>query len=226
MAKSLFRNIKPYEPSIPERNKTIVADTDICEQRVASSHAVQGMKLQNVDNYEEDQEKNIGMSSSACDSTDYVDIDTYKVVDIPERPFWSNDLAYPRRTAENQKWQPMQLANGKWSCRHKCKNKKLCKHLCCHEGLDQPPKRPRDSTSQKVSERQQADTSVGELTENHENTAIWPSQPAKDAGATMGAIEEVDLTREQSAVSYHDITYEDTHISPQCLDEMPFSSQM
>lgn len=42
--------------------------------------------------------------------------------------------------------EPVQMANGKWTCNHQCsggqalKNGQLCKHRCCHEGLDKPRK--------------------------------------------------------------------------------------
>lgn len=39
------------------------------------------------------------------------------------------------------------LRNGKYLCKHKCKDKKTCKHLCCHEGLDNPPKKPKKTRS-------------------------------------------------------------------------------
>jgi ATP-dependent DNA helicase HFM1/MER3 len=43
--------------------------------------------------------------------------------------------------------EPVQMANGKWTCNHACrdgnllKNGRPCKHKCCHEGLDKPRNR-------------------------------------------------------------------------------------
>lgn len=47
---------------------------------------------------------------------------------------------------EPEFYEPVQMANGKWTCNHVCrdgkllKNGKPCKHLCCREGLDKPRK--------------------------------------------------------------------------------------
>ncbi|KAL8829578.1 MAG: hypothetical protein Q9170_006107 [Blastenia crenularia] len=46
-----------------------------------------------------------------------------------------------------QDWAPTQLQNGKWACNHKCKDKTACKHLCCHEGIDKPPKAPKQNAN-------------------------------------------------------------------------------
>lgn len=46
-----------------------------------------------------------------------------------------------------EKWQPRQLANGRWACNHRCQ--KDCKHPCCHEGLEHPRKPPKSKAAKK-----------------------------------------------------------------------------
>ncbi|KAF2276928.1 P-loop containing nucleoside triphosphate hydrolase protein, partial [Westerdykella ornata] len=49
----------------------------------------------------------------------------------------SNKPARKASTGEDD-YQPIQLENGKWTCRHKCGDKTACRHLCCREGVDRP----------------------------------------------------------------------------------------
>ncbi|KFY73080.1 hypothetical protein V499_06836 [Pseudogymnoascus sp. VKM F-103] len=62
-----------------------------------------------------------------------------------------DDIANQQTTAPEEhdnveRPEPVQMANGKWTCNHICgggnalKNGKTCKHKCCHEGLDKPRK--------------------------------------------------------------------------------------
>ncbi|KAJ5503952.1 Nucleotide-sugar transporter [Penicillium fimorum] len=56
---------------------------------------------------------------------------------------------------DEDEYEPLRLANGKWACNHKCKDKtrfekpihfadnSSCKHFCCREGLEKPPKPPK-----------------------------------------------------------------------------------
>ncbi|KAK4502972.1 hypothetical protein PRZ48_006399 [Zasmidium cellare] len=48
-----------------------------------------------------------------------------------------------------ERFEPQQLANGKWACNHKCTDKTNCKHMCCREGLDRPPKPPKPKEPKK-----------------------------------------------------------------------------
>ena len=189
---------------MPKRNSIMAADMNTSKQSTAGSQAVQGMVLQNKDACEGGQQRDPALNPSAHDSAEYIDIDTYKVADVLERPFWSNGSAYPERVGQNEQWQPIQLANGKWLCKHKCKNKSLCKHLCCHEGLDQPPKQAKRSTSQRVPKGQETKLLDRELTaQNRENAVYWPTQLTEDQGVTKSNIEEVDLTKDYSTESNH-----------------------
>ncbi|TVY48471.1 ATP-dependent DNA helicase [Lachnellula occidentalis] len=66
--------------------------------------------------------------------------------------------------------EPVQMANGKWTCNHLCrdgnllKNGQPCKHKCCHEGLDKPRflKRSSIGTSQQSLSSKEANIKEGE----------------------------------------------------------------
>ncbi|KFY60026.1 hypothetical protein V497_03915 [Pseudogymnoascus sp. VKM F-4516 (FW-969)] len=70
---------------------------------------------------------------------------------LPDQFIDIEDIAHQQTTVpdENEdaeRPEPVQMANGKWTCNHICrggnalKNGKTCKHKCCHDGLDKPRK--------------------------------------------------------------------------------------
>ncbi|TVY57869.1 ATP-dependent DNA helicase MER3 [Lachnellula cervina] len=69
------------------------------------------------------------------DSDEFPDVDLYDHIS-------AGSIAKSAKSA--QVLEPIQMANGKWSCNHACrdgnllKNGQPCKHKCCHEGLDKP----------------------------------------------------------------------------------------
>ena len=51
--------------------------------------------------------------------------------------------------------EPIQLANGNWTCQHTCKERgKMCKHQCCFEGVKNPAKPGRKKSTKKDASKQ------------------------------------------------------------------------
>lgn len=57
---------------------------------------------------------------------------------------------------EEEEREARRLDNGKWACNHNCRDKTSCNHLCCREGMEKPPKRPKNksTTGEKLSTQQ------------------------------------------------------------------------
>jgi ATP-dependent DNA helicase HFM1/MER3 len=103
-------------------------------------------------------------------------------------------------------WQPRRLDNGKWACNHACKDKKACKHLCCREGVDKPPKAPKNwglsagsrnddgvpKGTQKQTKLQKGQTTLSLTGMKVGNTANRPMP---------STVESIDLTRDSTAIA-------------------------
>ncbi len=88
----------------------------------------------------------------AAESVEIIDIDAFdeELASLPSK----NPTSSNKRTGSSKKQrtddgrgESLQLKNGKWACNHKCKDKIKCRHLCCKEGLEKPPKPPKNSIS-------------------------------------------------------------------------------
>ncbi|CAG7922892.1 unnamed protein product [Penicillium olsonii] len=85
---------------------------------------------------------------------------------------------------QEEVYEPIRLANGKWACNHKCKDKTSCKHFCCREGLDKPPPRPKKRiapTMHKEDSLSQLTISTS-LTKATANAAKSGAQTTKQSG--------------------------------------------
>lgn len=100
-----------------------------------------------------------GSDRSTVEGNDFNHIDTFDDKRIHKTKL---DVPQSRGTVDRNygSWNPKQLENGKWACNHKCKDKTAyvvlprcicvadtgdsCKHLCCHEGVNKPPKPPKN----------------------------------------------------------------------------------
>ncbi len=93
-------------------------------------------------------------------------------------------------------WNPERLNNGKWACNHKCKDKTICKHMCCRDGVDKPPKPPKDILASAVSV---AETSTL-LTTKGKNASLSATNKATSSNtSTKGQtaqIETINLTNQ------------------------------
>ncbi|KAL8807605.1 MAG: hypothetical protein Q9182_000589 [Xanthomendoza sp. 2 TL-2023] len=108
----------------------------------------------------------------------------------------------PDDEAESHQWTPTQLENGKWACNHKCKDKKGCKHLCCHEGVDKPPKAPKQGTATAAST---VEASSKGLNKGHTNQGAVQTklQMGKAKGSNVRIdVETVDLAHNRNSNDY------------------------
>ncbi|KAJ5779728.1 hypothetical protein N7457_007448 [Penicillium paradoxum] len=85
-------------------------------------------------------------------TSQYDDFDWFSIDSTPPSPVKrvpkatdsrEDDWAAGMGEQDEEEYEPVRLANGKWACNHKCKDKTSCKHFCCREGLDKPPKPPK-----------------------------------------------------------------------------------
>jgi ATP-dependent DNA helicase HFM1/MER3 len=84
-------------------------------------------------------------AAGAMSDLDFVDIDDHGPdIAAQTKRYASKNARQREDNAMTAKWQPKQLLNGKWACNHACKSKNTCKHLCCRDGLDKPPKAPKN----------------------------------------------------------------------------------
>jgi ATP-dependent DNA helicase HFM1/MER3 len=72
-----------------------------------------------------------------AESKGFTHIDSYESAD-------EHNLADTKSVANPS--EARQLQNGRWACNHACKDKSRCKHLCCRDGLDKPPKMPKQKS--------------------------------------------------------------------------------
>ncbi|KAL9044262.1 MAG: hypothetical protein Q9214_002586, partial [Letrouitia sp. 1 TL-2023] len=112
----------------------------------------------------------------------------------------------------------IQLANGNWACNHKCKDKLGCKHLCCHEGVDRPPKPPKQPTTAPVPQPKKKletlDLTVSQdsndyakfaqhdykkLDHLHHNTAKGVTDPARNLRKPSSSYKERNGSRSNSS---------------------------
>ncbi|KAL8963991.1 MAG: hypothetical protein Q9183_004789, partial [Haloplaca sp. 2 TL-2023] len=100
----------------------------------------------------------------------------------------------------SQEWVPTQLDNGKWECNHKCKDKKACKHLCCHEGVDKPPKRPKQATTTAV--KQGESESKSKASKKQTTLPAGPESKNTMAPKAKKQVETVDLAQSRNTVEY------------------------
>ncbi|KAJ9635199.1 ATP-dependent DNA helicase MER3 [Coniosporium tulheliwenetii] len=109
---------------------------------------------------------------------------------------------------DEEEWEPRRLDNGKWACNHKCNDKNSCSHLCCREGMDKPPKRPKNKNpaSEKPSTQQAGGRTQKKLpgtqgTQTKLNlnaTKKSRPQPTQD----RASIECVDLSKRETSDDY------------------------
>ena len=216
----MFQTVKPYEPAIPERNRALTADTNTSKQRALGFETAKLVASQHEDNYGESPLQASALTSANHDNAEYVDIDSY-VFDNSGKSSWSKNTVNSGRNVEAMEWQPTRLANGKWSCNHKCKDKVSCKHLCCHEGLDQPPRRPKSSASQVNLAKQMEIANEKSSTFNNGNSDAWPPTPIRNEQPVQCQIEEIDLTEEGLTRFGYDEAHKDEHCWPdqiRCFD--------
>lgn len=211
-------------PAIPERNKAVTADISVRKYQATSFQTANLQAPQRQDDRTKGSLRGSDLQSAADNGAEYVDIDSYKSIDDPEERHWPNQADNSKRSIDAKGWQPTKLSNGKWSCNHKCKNKISCKHLCCHEGLDQPPKRPKASFSQADSAKELPKSSVAKATSvgtGKENA--WPPTHSQCEQSAQRDIEEIDLTMEGSASFGDDGLHNDGRFWPQRTEEMDFT---
>ncbi|KAF2137570.1 uncharacterized protein K452DRAFT_353417 [Aplosporella prunicola CBS 121167] len=89
-------------------------------------------------------------------------------------------------TKNDHEWQPQRLPNGKWKCNHPCKERSSCKHMCCKEGLDKPPKAPKNWKS----------TVLEKDTHTKQSTPAAKKQTTLTSSLELSSdVEQLDLTR-------------------------------
>jgi hypothetical protein len=87
--------------------------------------------------------------------------------------------------------EPALLPNGRYRCQHRCKDKRKCSHKCCQDGMDHPPREPKQSSTQ-----------PGKSQPSRSNSIISKIQPARQGGVDdplrrhNSGIGELDLTAE------------------------------
>ncbi|KAI2085623.1 ATP-dependent DNA helicase MER3 [Ophidiomyces ophidiicola] len=101
---------------------------------------------------------------------------------------------------------PLPLSNGKWECNHRCKDKAQCKHLCCREGIDRPPKGPKNAMNTKILETRKEPN-----TENGEQMLSWKNCPKLNVRQKSGVknvtnpydgIDVIDLTSGSTTIKH------------------------
>ncbi|KAJ5138363.1 uncharacterized protein N7515_003211 [Penicillium bovifimosum] len=90
---------------------------------------------------------------------------------------WAADMG----EQDDEEYEPVRLANGKWACNHKCKDKTSCKHFCCREGLDKPPKPPK-----RTGPTTQKDNGLNQLTISASITKSTPVNKPKPGKELTG----------------------------------------
>lgn len=132
-------------------------------QSMKRSFPSQAVRRKSVPEEFDDDELDDMDLTEAIRESDFADIDSI-VTDKSRR---SNDQklghskakksASDAHRSQAQAWEPTLLKNGKWACNHKCKDKRHCKHICCREGVDKPPKPPKNPESVPTGQQSIAD---------------------------------------------------------------------
>lgn len=122
------------------------------KKRSGSQAAFPTMSKKPQDEYGDDlsEEDLVGLLDDTPEE-DFRDIESFQQPSRPPARMHDPAANMPRKSIEGSsatvpaaQWQPVQLSNGRWECNHKCKDKQNCKHPCCTDGLDRPPKPPKD----------------------------------------------------------------------------------
>ncbi|QDS75045.1 hypothetical protein FKW77_006241 [Venturia effusa] len=104
-------------------------------------------------------------------------------------------------------WEPTKMANGRWSCNHRCKDRSGCRHMCCREGLDKPPKPPKNAAGDKNdtprSTQQSKTLPKGQSTLKTTLSLNKSVKPRHMASSGESDVAQVDLTEEPKKAVAH-----------------------
>ena len=144
----------------------------------------------------------------AAEHVDVMDVDAFKseLASPPPRTDQPNHKAVGTQRVNENGGEPVRLENGKWACNHKCKDKMKCKHMCCREGLENPPKPSRKSSSGKTGEHLSISSMLDVINDNSSgNPSVKKSSSDHEAQkrrhSLPGAKEARSLTKLHGATT-------------------------
>jgi ATP-dependent DNA helicase HFM1/MER3 len=196
------------EEAVPVVNSERVMNTS--KKRSSSCRIDPKVTDQAKDEFDDDSmdEDELFAALNSAEKPEFRDIDTFESPGQAESTTRrssaktsgiSNSKAMEKDSAS--KWQPVKMDNGRWECNHKCKDKHSCKHICCREGLDKPPKAPKQNTGVKGKEDMDASANENKskLPRGQTTLAMGRSTQRAKVPSMEDDIELLDLSRSKGA---------------------------